>query len=314
MAASKQSAERKRMPTEPFLKSAAILGGCMAVHWVIAAYLNTTQVFRDLSKSVSTFVWSCPSWVCVAPVVVYFLVVMWHLYFRSKEDKKKAEEHGKPGSFINNLLIAWNAALVSFSMLTFAGLTTGIVRLVARHGFKAWVCDGELAWAGDPDVLLYSHLFCLSKFPELLDTAFLVIRGKHVLFLHWYHHISVLLYCWYVTQKRYPATPFACINAFVHSVMYYYYMRTAQEIKPAFAKMVTQIQLIQMAIGMGFTAIFMYWHSQSPSCNGGATIQASGLLETTFGITGAMYFSYFVLFGILYIDRYCKKSKGGHEE
>lgn len=91
------------MPTEPFLKSAAILGGCMVVHWVISAYLNTTQVFRDLSKTVSSLVWSSPSWVCVLPVVVYFLVVMWHLYFRSKESKKKAAELGKPGSLINNV-------------------------------------------------------------------------------------------------------------------------------------------------------------------------------------------------------------------
>jgi len=125
--------------------------------------------------------------------------------------------------------------------------------------------------------------FCLSKFPELLDTAFLVIRGKNVLFLHWYHHISVLLYCWYSTQKRYPATAFACINAFVHSVMYYYYFRTAQGIRPDFAKMVTQIQLVQMAMGMGFTALFMVWHYESPrTCNGGPVIHASGLLETSF--------------------------------
>jgi len=144
-----------------------------------------------------------------------------------------------------------------------------------------------------------------------------VIRGKGVLFLHWYHHISVLLYCWYVTQKRYPATAFAVINAFVHSVMYYYYFRTAQGIRPAFAKMVTQIQLIQMAMGMCFTAIFVYWHYESPkSCSGGKTVQASGLLEASFGVTGAMYLSYFVLFFILYIDRYCNKNKksAGHEE
>jgi len=282
----------------------------MAMHWLVASYVNTTQFFRDLSKSVSTWVWNCPTWMCVLPVVVYFLVVMWHLYFRSEADKKKASETGKPGSFINNLLIAWNALLVSFSMLTFAGLTTGIVRVVQRHGFKNWVCNGDLTWSGDADVVLYSHLFCLSKFPELLDTAFLVIRGKHVLFLHWYHHISVLLYCWYSTQERYPATAFACINAFVHSVMYYYYFRTAQGIKPAFAKMVTQIQLVQMAMGMGFTAIFMKWHYEAPSaCNGGQVMVASGLLETSFGVTGGMYFSYFVLFAILYMDRYCNKNK-----
>jgi hypothetical protein len=289
----------------------------MAFHWVIAAYAQTTQFLQDMSKSVSAWVWNCPTWMCVLPVVVYFVIVMWHLYFRSEENKKLAAASGKPGSLINNLLIAWNLILVSFSMLTFAGLTMGVGRVVYRHGVKAWVCTGELTWSGDADLVLYSHLFCLSKFPELLDTAFLVIRGKHVLFLHWYHHISVLLYCWYVTQNHYPATAFACINAFVHSVMYYYYFRTAQGIKPAFAKMVTQIQLIQMALGMCFTATFVAWHYESPNtCSGGKIIHKSGLLQTIFAATGAMYLSYFVLFGILYIERYCNRNKStaGHEE
>jgi len=304
------------MPVESYLKSVVILSVCMAFHWVVAAYASNSQCIKDMSKILSNFMWTCPTWVCLIPVVFYFAVVMWHLYFRSTEDKKLAAERGKPGSLINKLLIAWNVFLVSFSMLTFAGLTTGVARVVYRHGFKAWVCNGDLTWSGDADIVFYSHLFCLSKFPELLDTAFLVIRGKHVLFLHWYHHISVLLYCWYVTQERYPATAFACINAFVHSVMYYYYFRTAQGIKPAFAKMVTQIQLIQMAMGMCFTGIFMTYHYESPStCDGGKIMAKSGLMQTSFGVTGGMYLSYFVLFGILYMERYCnKKSTAGHEE
>ena len=46
-------------------------------------------------------------------------------------------------------------------------------------------------------------LFVMSKFPELIDTAFIVLKKGDLIFLHWYHHITVLLFCWhsYVTRS-----------------------------------------------------------------------------------------------------------------
>jgi hypothetical protein len=35
---------------------------------------------------------------------------------------------------------------------------------------------------------VWMALFCLSKIPELMDTVFLVIRKRPVIFLHWWHH------------------------------------------------------------------------------------------------------------------------------
>ena len=68
------------------------------------------------------------------------------------------------------------------------------------------------------------YLFCLSKFPEMVDTFFIVLRKKQLTFLHVFHHLSVALYCWSVLY--YP-TPlgywFALMNTFVHGVMYGYF-------------------------------------------------------------------------------------------
>ncbi len=67
-------------------------------------------------------------------------------------------------------------------------------------------------------------LFCLSKIPELLDTVFLVLRKKPVIFLHWYHHIVTLLYCWWGwSSQTGSGGVFAYMNLFVHSIMYSYY-------------------------------------------------------------------------------------------
>jgi hypothetical protein len=239
---------------------------------------------------------------------------MWHLYFRSKESKQQASKKGGSGTLINNLLIGWNLGLTSFSMLMLAGLAKGILETIRKRGAFTWICDGEATWH-EPGVGLYSFIFLLSKFPELFDTAFLVVRGKEVKFLHWYHHMSVLLYCWFVSQTKYPATSFAVINAFVHSIMYYYFFRMAQGIRPKFAKIVTQIQLAQMALGLGITLVFMAVHYQYPSCNGGKTIHGRGLLYTCWGVTGGMYLSYFVLFAVFYLEKYCHpKGDSSHDE
>ncbi|RHY06234.1 hypothetical protein DYB25_001996, partial [Aphanomyces astaci] len=40
------------------------------------------------------------------------------------------------------------------------------------------------------------------QIPELFDTFFVVIRKKPLRFLHWYHHITVLLFCWHAYSVR----------------------------------------------------------------------------------------------------------------
>jgi elongation of very long chain fatty acids protein 6 len=36
-----------------------------------------------------------------------------------------------------------------------------------------------------------------SKVPETIDTLFIVLRRQKLIFLHWYHHATVLVYCFY---------------------------------------------------------------------------------------------------------------------
>jgi hypothetical protein len=40
-------------------------------------------------------------------------------------------------------------------------------------------------------------LFIISKVPETIDTLFIVLRRQQLIFLHWFHHASVLIYCFY---------------------------------------------------------------------------------------------------------------------
>jgi hypothetical protein len=68
------------------------------------------------------------------------------------------------------------------------------------------------------------YLFYLSKYYELLDTLFLVLKKKPLIFLHVYHHPATLILCWYSLQVQLtPQWLCTTANAIVHTFMYYYY-------------------------------------------------------------------------------------------
>merc|ERR1719334_1164498 len=141
-------------------------------------------------------------------------------------------------------------------------------------------------------------VFCTSKIPEMIDTLFLVVRGRPVIFLHWYHHISVMWFCWNAYAEQVcVGHNFAFMNLIVHSFMYFYYLLAAMGIRPwRFANMITIIQITQM-FGGSFIAGYIFLNMDS--CSNPPSVIYSAV---------AMYGSYLMLFVKLFWDKNCGSS------
>lgn len=145
----------------------------------------------------------------------------------------------------------------------------------------------------------WSSLFALSKIVELGDTVFIVLRKQPLIFLHWYHHITVIYFTWYSYALLMGTSRwYIVMNYFVHSWMYSYYALKAMGIKPPrfIAMMITTMQLVQMVVGFFVTgAAYYYITNGEKECHATTFNAVCGLL---------MYFSYFVLFAMYFYKTY----------
>jgi elongation of very long chain fatty acids protein 6 len=157
-------------------------------------------------------------------------------------------------------LAIWNAVLCVFS---FVGMWRTMPRLVANiltMDYEQTICtsptvgagvEGALGWANGPTGF-WVMLFIFSKLPELVDTAFIVLRKKPLIFLHWYHHVTVLLFCWnsYATTSG-SGLYFVAMHYVVNTLMYGYYCLLALNLCPkSFPSfLITFAQIGQMFLG-----------------------------------------------------------------
>ena len=139
----------------------------------------------------------------------------------------------KPAHSWRKVLAAWNFGLSLFSWIGALRTAPQLYYNLTSYPLRDNLCDDPAALYGSGSTGLWVQLFILSKFPELFDTFFIVIHKKPLIFLHWYHHITVLLYCWhsYVTTSP-SGLFFVVMNYSVHAVMYGYYFLMAIKMRP----------------------------------------------------------------------------------
>jgi len=195
----------------------------------------------------------------------------------------------------------WNLLLAVFSIVGMTRTLPHLARALYTDGFTASTCKDPEQWYLDGPVGLWVGLFIFSKIPELGDTVFLVLQKKRVIFLHWFHHVTVMLYCWHAYHNR-VATGlwFTAMNLTVHSIMYTYYFLMAAKLHhlaTPFAPLITTIQILQMAVGS-----YVTWHSAVVYYREGPG--ACAVNPANFKLGLAMYGCYFWLFCLLFHNKY----------
>lgn len=199
---------------------------------------------------------------------------------------------------LRRLLQLWNLFLAVLSAYMFFGLFQPMLNLVLRVDLYHLVClpEKDLLY-GSPFCMIW--IFCLSKFIELIDTVFLVLRKREVEFLHWYHHTTVLIYTWYsLVIIASVGSIFGCINSFVHTFMYFYFFLTSCGYRPSWGKLITIMQITQMLLGIGASSLWSYYYLFGDFC------PVYSEPSVWFAATLALYGSYFYLFYQFYKKRY----------
>jgi len=241
--------------------------------------------FRNISAQYATY-----SYAAAALYVVVILAI--------KSWMEKRESYSLKGP-----LVLWNFIMAAFS--TFGALRTVpfFVNTLATKGFTASCCDGT--FFVDPVTAVWPLVFWLSKYPELIDTVFIVLRKRPLSFLHFFHHASVVVfashsYSFFAGSGLW----FMTMNYAVHSVMYSYYFLMAMGIRlPKFISMlITSSQIAQMIAACTVTAYVYYGRLKQ-----GLPCGSDGLSNVY--MAAVLYFMYLVLFVQLFVKAYVFPSK-----
>jgi len=203
-------------------------------------------------------------------------------------------------------LAGWNLFLCVFSSIGMMKTMPYLLGSIMSQPYEETVCTLPTESWGVGPTGFWVMLFIYSKIPELIDTVFIVIRKKPLIFLHWYHHVTVLLFCWSAYSTRAGSgLYFVAMNYSVHALMYGYYCLQALGVCPKSfpAILITMSQILQMFIGTGVcVSCWYYKYSGRPCANEMSNLIAGAL----------MYGSYLYLFMDFAVRRYAfPKAKKG---
>ncbi|GMR46311.1 hypothetical protein PMAYCL1PPCAC_16506 [Pristionchus mayeri] len=167
-------------------------------------------------------------------------------------------------------LTLWNMTLSIYSAISFYLLYPYVIQSYKKGGMIGTLCYNDDLYTNKVSGYV-TWLFIMSKGPELMDTVFLLLRKRPVIFMHWYHHsVTFLLGQLFFTEFVPWARWGILINLMVHTVMYFYYGLRAYGVKTArwVSMAVTCTQITQFISGFYFAGrvAYMYVTNELNDC------------------------------------------------
>ncbi|KAI0021140.1 GNS1/SUR4 family-domain-containing protein [Xylariomycetidae sp. FL0641] len=230
----------------------------------------------------------------VAMIVLYVAVIFGGREFMRDREPLK----------LNGLFKAHNLMLTLLSGGLLVLFLEQLVPTLWQDGLYENICGAD-GWT-EPLVTLY-YLNYITKYIELIDTVFLMVKKKPLTFLHTYHHPATALLCYtqligHTSVSWVPIT----LNLTVHVVMYWYYFQSARGVKVWWKEWITRLQIAQFVIDLGFVYFASWdyfasahapWLPHVGKCAGEPFAAICGCLILS---------SYLVLFILFYIATYRK--------
>lgn len=234
----------------------------------------------------------------IITIILYYIVILGgRELMRSREPFK-----------LNAVFKVHNFYLTAVSGILLVLFVEQLVPTLYNHGLFHAICHAEGGWTNQLVILYYLNY--LTKYLELLDTVFLVLKKKPLTFLHCYHHGATALLCYtqLIGLTSVSWVPIS-LNLSVHVVMYWYYFQSARGIRIWWKEWITRLQIIQFVIDLGFiyfasytyfTSTYFPYMPNAGKCAGEEFAAFSGMGIIT---------SYLVLFISFYLATYKKEGK-----
>lgn len=173
---------------------------------------------------------------------------------------RKRDAGGKPPGAPAAVVQMYNMWIIAVSFLIL--VATLFFRLTGTSSMQQAYCPLGAASPISNGLRLCFWAYHVSKYAEYADTVFLILKGKDVGNLHFWHHMVVTFtsWTWFRSNIAWVADG-VIFNTFVHCIMYYYYYLCQAGRPPWWKRYVTSLQIFQFMMSFVFTAVWAYYHA-----------------------------------------------------